>query len=126
MNAHQPNAGNLFKHPPAPVEGEVFEDLLRCRNLRIERILSSACPDGGLYDQAQDEWVCLLRGEATLWIDGETLKLRAGDYRFIPARTPHRVLSTSRDPACLWLAIHLMPDAPLGPDAGPSAESQRS
>ncbi|MBK5968041.1 MULTISPECIES: cupin domain-containing protein [Thiorhodovibrio] len=102
-------SGNLFEHSPAPAEGEIFEDLLRCRNLRIERILSSDRPDSELYDQAQDEWVCLLRGEASLWIAGETLRLRAGDYRFIPAHTQHRVLETSREPPCLWLAVHLGP-----------------
>ncbi|WP_295409564.1 cupin [uncultured Thiocystis sp.] len=96
-------AGNLFADLPQVVEGEVFEDLLRCRNLQIERIVSSDSPDSGQYDQTQDEWVCLLQGEATL---------RAGDYRFIPARTSHRVLKTSREPCCLWLAVHLYPERP--------------
>ncbi|MBK5963356.1 cupin [Thiocystis minor] len=105
-------AGNLFADLPQVVEGEVFEDLLRCRNLQIERIVSSDSPDSGQYDQTQDEWVCLLQGEATLWIAGEEVTLRAGDYRFIPARTSHRVLKTSREPCCLWLAVHLYPERP--------------
>ncbi len=104
-------SGNLFSDLSVPPEGEVFEDLLRWRHLQIERILSSDRPDTCLYDQAQDEWVCLLQGEATLWIAGETLQLRAGDYRFIPAHTPHRVLRTSCQPPCLWLAVHLHPEA---------------
>ncbi len=108
-SATQP--GNLFARQPRCAEGEVFEDLLRWRNLRIERILSSDRPDTGLYDQAQDEWVCLLQGEAKLWIAGETVQLIAGDYRFLPAHTPHRVLQTSREPPCLWLAVHLHPAA---------------
>lgn len=102
--------GNLFAHLPVLAQGESFQDLLRWRNLQIERIVSSARPDPGLYDQAQDEWVCLLRGQATLWIAGETISLNAGDYRFIPAHTPHRVLRTSRKPPCLWLAVHLYPE----------------
>ncbi|EXJ16996.1 cupin domain-containing protein [Imhoffiella purpurea] len=105
-----PSFGNLFAGLGCPVEGEVFEDLLRLGRLRIERILSSEYRDGELYDQSQDEWVCLLQGTARLWIDGETVRLEAGDYRFIPAHTPHRVLETSREPHCLWLAVHLHPE----------------
>lgn len=108
---HHESTGNLFDDLPVLEEGEVFEDLLRCRNLQIERIVSSDRPDPGLYEQAQDEWVCLLQGEATLWIAGAEIALHAGDYRFIPARTPHRVLKTSREPPCIWLAVHLHPSA---------------
>ena len=100
-------SGNLFECLVAIREGESFEELGRCRNVRIERILSSDRPEPTLYDQDQDEWVCLLQGEAELWIDGERLILRSGDYRFIPAHVPHRVLRTSSEPPCLWLAIHI-------------------
>ncbi len=100
-------SGNLFDGLPEIDRGEAFEELARCRNVRIERILSSDRPESVLYDQVQDEWVCLLQGEAELWIDGETLTLRPGDYRFIPAGTPHRVIKTSTQPRCLWLAVHI-------------------
>ncbi|MFB1487569.1 MULTISPECIES: cupin domain-containing protein [unclassified Thiocapsa] len=100
-------SGNLLNGLPEIDRGEAFEELARCRNVRIERILSSAEPDAVLYDQVQDEWVCLLQGEAELWIDGETITLRTGDYRFIPAGTPHRVVKTSTEPRCLWLAVHI-------------------
>ena len=102
--------GNLFENLPKLDAGEMFEDLLRCGNVRIERIVSSDRPDPTLYDQDQDEWVCLLQGSAELWIDGESVTLRAGDYRFIPARVPHRVLRTSSEPPCVWLAIHIHPE----------------
>ncbi|NEX17965.1 MAG: cupin [Halochromatium sp.] len=111
--------GNLFADLPAPATGEVFEELLHCRNLRIERITSSGEPEPVLYDQAQDEWVLLLSGEARLEIAGETIALSRGDYLFIPAHTPHRVLQTSvestsveptaAESGCTWLAIHLEP-----------------
>jgi cupin 2 domain-containing protein len=100
-------AGNLFKDLPEIERGEVFADLVRCRNVHIERILSSDRPESVLYEQAQDEWVCLLQGEAELWIDGETVTLNPGDYRFIPAGAPHRVMKTSAQPRCLWLAVHI-------------------
>jgi cupin 2 domain-containing protein len=100
---------NLFAGLTDLDSGEAFDELLRCRNVRIERIASSAAPDPILYDQVQDEWVCLLQGEAELWIDGETVTLRAGDYRFIAAHVPHRVLRTSANPQALWLAVHIDP-----------------
>jgi cupin 2 domain-containing protein len=101
---------NLFADLTVLDSGEVFDELLHCRNVRIERIASSPAPDSVLYDQVQDEWVCLLRGEAELWIDGATVTLRTGDYRFIPAHVPHRVLRTSADPQALWLAVHIDPE----------------
>jgi uncharacterized RmlC-like cupin family protein len=34
-------------------------------------------------------------------------RLRPGDHLLIPAGLPHRVLATSDEPRCLWLAVHL-------------------
>jgi cupin 2 domain-containing protein len=99
--------GNLFAALPAVDEGEVFQEILLCRNVRIERIVSGGWPDPTLYDQAQDEWVVLLQGEAELWIAGANVRLQAGDFRFIPAHTPHRVLRTTGGPPCIWLAVHI-------------------
>lgn len=103
---------NLFAALPAPATGEVCDDLLRWRQLRIERIVSSPHPPPTRYDQPQDEWVVLLQGEATLDLDGSTRHLVAGDHLFIPAHTPHQVLACSAEPRCLWLAVHLFPSPP--------------
>jgi cupin 2 domain-containing protein len=100
-------SGNLYEGLPNLEVGEAFEELWRCANVQIERISSSDQPGSELYDQSQDEWVCLLQGEAELWIDGERVRMKAGDYRFIPAHVPHRVLQTSAEPRCLWLAVHV-------------------
>jgi cupin 2 domain-containing protein len=108
-NSNSVITGNLFAALPSPHDGEAFEELLRCRNVRIERIVSSARPDPTLYDQPQDEWVCLLQGEAELWVAGQSVHLKPGDHCFIPARTPHRVVRTSPEPPCIWLAIHIDP-----------------
>jgi cupin 2 domain-containing protein len=105
---------NLFDQVPRPSGGETFAEILRHRNLVIERIVSSDRPDPTLYDQVQDEWVLLVQGHATLELAGEALELGAGDHLFIPAHTPHRVLRTSREPPCLWLAVHLYPDPAPG------------
>jgi cupin 2 domain-containing protein len=103
------NKANLFDRLPSPASGEVFEALLRYRNLVIERIVSSDNPEPGVYDQEQDEWVLLVQGQATLELAGETLSLGPGDHLFIPAHTRHRVLRTSQKPPCLWVAVHLFP-----------------
>lgn len=100
---------NLMTDLPRPDDGEVFEDLLRRGPVRIERIVSSTRPEPVLYNQIQDEWVLLLQGVARLWVAGEEVGLKAGDSLLIPARTPHRVLSTSADPPCVWLAVHIEP-----------------
>lgn len=104
---------HLLAPLPTPTKGEVFDEILRCRNLRIERIVSSPEPDPGLYDQVQDEWVLLLQGSASLDLAGNEVELGAGDCLFIPAHTPHRVCSTSSEPRCVWLAVHLDPDSSL-------------
>ncbi|AHE99164.1 cupin domain-containing protein [Thioalkalivibrio paradoxus] len=101
--------GNLFGRLPSLAQGEAFEDLLRRNPVRIERIVSSGRPEPTLYDQEQDEWVCLLQGEAELQLGKERVPLQAGDYLFIPAHTPHRVLRTSAEPPCIWLAVHIDP-----------------
>lgn len=100
---------NLLTGLPTLDRGEAFEDLMRCRNVRIERIVSSGKPDQVEYDQAQDEWVCLLQGAAELWVAGELVQLQAGDHLFLAAHTHHRVLRTSREPPCVWLAVHIDP-----------------
>lgn len=107
--------GNLFAELPAPPTGEVFAELLRLEltpsqsggRVWIERIVSSATPEPVLYDQSQDEWVLLLQGRARLWVDGVERVLGPGDYLFIPAHRPHRVLETSAEPRCVWLAVHI-------------------
>lgn len=101
---------NLFQQLPRLEQGEEFETLLHHRNLKIERIVSSPCPEEIRYCQQQDEWVVLLQGEAVLELDESQYKLSAGDHRFIPAGTPHRVLATSDEPRCIWLAVHLYPE----------------
>ena len=98
-------AANLFESAAVPDTGETFETLLHHRNLVIERIISSSQPSQTEYVQAQDEWVALLQGTATLEIDGLARHLRPGDFVFLPAGTPHAVKSTAT--GTLWLAVHL-------------------
>ena len=98
---------NLFSPVKQSMAIESIDTLLQCRNVTIERIVSPPRTRTGEFDQTQDEWVSLLQGSATLELAGETLTLEAGDCLFIPAHTPHRVLTTSAQPDCIWLAVHI-------------------
>lgn len=104
-----PAMKNLFADLPVLATGEAFDELQRCRNVRIERIASSPVPDPVWYDQQQDEWVLLLAGRARLEVAGQIKEMGPGDHLFIPAHTRHRVLATSDEPRCLWLAVHIEP-----------------
>jgi len=99
-------SGNLFDGVTPPPSGEIFETLLRHRNLVIERIVSSSQPEPVEYVQPQDEWVILVSGEATLEVRGVDHRLNTGDYLFLPALTPHTVKHTSH--GTVWLAVHLL------------------
>lgn len=98
---------NLHEDADPPAQGERFDELLRLRNLVVERIVSSATPETTEYRQPQDEWVLLVSGEATLEVEGRPCELRAGDHLFLPAGTPHRVLRTTA--GATWVAVHLHP-----------------
>ena len=79
---------------------------------KIERIISTGqiTPEDEVYDQNVDELVFLLQGEAKLmFVDTNTeLCLKKGDSVFIKAHCKHRVTFTSKEPPCVWIAIHGM------------------
>lgn len=100
---------NLFEALPVRLQEEEFTELLSRPGVRIERIVSTgqATPVDAPYNQAHDEWVLLLRGSASLWIEGEGDKeLRPGDHLLIPAHRTHRVTSTADNEPTVWLTIH--------------------
>lgn len=101
------NSGNLFKAIPAALPQEIAECLLFADGVRIERIVSKGhCSEPGFwYDQAQSEWVLLVKGEARLAFEAETLSLRPGDYVNIPAHVKHRVAWTTDEEETVWLAV---------------------
>lgn len=101
---------NLLAPLPAPSHDEVFEELLRGGEFRLERIVSTgqSTPEGQWYDQPGPEWVLLLSGSAVLRFEGpdEVLQLRAGDWVNIVAHRRHRVEQTDPHAATVWLALH--------------------
>ena len=107
MGSSKIHGGNLYDDAFPPAQGERFEPLLQHKNLVIERIISSAATAPITFVQEQDEWVLLVQGTAVLDIDGAAKSLKAGDYVFLPAKTPHTVKQVSE--GALWLAVHLHP-----------------
>lgn len=100
---------SLFADLPPASSTEVFETLLETAGVRIERIVShaAASPDGFWHDQEQEEWVLVLRGEASLRFDPDgQVHLKAGDHLRIPRRCRHRVEWTSAE--TIWLAVHVL------------------
>ena len=100
---------NLFGDLPASLPEELVEILAESPHVRIERIVSTghASPAGFWYDQAEDEWVVVLQGEARLLFDGddEPMLMRRGDHVLIQAHRRHRVEWTTAKQPTVWLAV---------------------
>lgn len=107
--------GNLLEGLPralATADGnEIFETLAETAGARVERIVSTgqASPEGFWYDQPGDELVLVVRGAASLEIEGREapIDLTPGGWVLIPARCRHRVARTAEDEPTVWLAVHL-------------------
>ena len=101
---------NLFTGATAPPGLEQCLTLFESANVRVERIVSHLhrSPAGFWYDQPEDEWVMVLRGQATLeFAGGEAVAMRAGDHVTIASHVRHRVSET--DAETIWLAVHVKP-----------------
>ena len=103
-------SANLFADlPPAPEAAERFTDLLHRPGVRIERIVSTGqcSPPDFRYDQAEGEWVLVLRGAARLrFADEEADRwLGPGDWVEIAPHRRHRVEWTAPDEVTVWLAV---------------------
>lgn len=102
-------SANLFQNIPQQLPEEFAEILAASDSVRIERIVSRGhcSPPGFWYDQAQHEWVLLLKGSASLRLAGqdEPVRLAPGDYVNIPAHVRHRVESTGAGEDTVWLAV---------------------
>lgn len=118
-HATLPAVNNLLDAIPAQLPEELVEVLLQQGGMRLERIVSRGhcSPPGFWYEQAEQEWVLLVQGQAVLAFAGEGLdtdgkeaperqvRLQAGEYLLLPAGCRHRVVATSGDPEAIWLAL---------------------
>ncbi len=96
---------NFFENLKIPEKGEIFETVLKDKNVVIERIVSSENIEPKEYIQEQDEWVIVLKGSAEIKIGEEILYLKEGDFVFIPSKKPHWVLKAEK--GTVWLAVHI-------------------
>jgi len=106
---------NIFENIPKQLSQEIFENIILqdgssgTIGMKIERIISKghSTPKSKWYNQEDNEWVIVLKGEAILsFKDSDDVKLESGDYINIPAHTKHRVSWTTPDQETIWLAIH--------------------
>ena len=100
---------NIFQSIPENLDEEIFDLLIQNKNIKVERIISKGqtSPKSGWYNQEQDEWVIVLKGEAIIsFRDGEDISLKVGSHINIPAHTQHKVKWTNPDRETIWLAIH--------------------
>ncbi|MGX9726555.1 MAG: cupin domain-containing protein [Candidatus Electronema sp. VV] len=104
--------GNIFASLPEELDSELFTELLRDKNIRIERIVSKGqtSPVAGCwYDQNDNEWVLVLEGSGTiLFEDGRQVTLNKGYFLHIPAHEKHKVSWTDPDRQTVWLVIHFI------------------
>ena len=99
---------SIFADSAGTTGAEQFLTLFENPGVRIERIVSHShsSPAGFWYDQAEDEWVIVLRGTAALeFTDSQIVEMSEGDYVMIPRSVRHRVARTSAN--TVWLAVHL-------------------
>jgi cupin 2 domain-containing protein len=54
---------NIFKQIPENLKDELFEDIIKTDNLKIERIISygHTSPKSGWYESKENEWVIVLK-----------------------------------------------------------------
>ena len=99
---------NLFADLPAHLPAELVTTLLEAADVRIERIISHghASPADFWYDQAQAEWVIVLKGAARLQFEDGMVEMKPGDFLNIQAFKRHRVEWTTPDEPTLWLGVH--------------------
>lgn len=95
--------GRLGDPSAAPATGEITRFVARVPGAMVEEIHSGALAEPTEYDADVDEWVLVLRGSATLIVEGERLELGPGDWVLLPAGTPHTLART--EPGTHWIAV---------------------
>ena len=102
---------NIFQNIKIDKENEQFFDLIKSENVRIEKVVSNGqiSEKDFWYDQDENEFVIVLKGEAILEIQIEDkineIFLKQGDFINISAHQKHRVNYTSTDEPTVWLAV---------------------
>ncbi len=100
---------SLFRDIPSSLNEEAFSVLVNSNGTRIERIISKGhcSPPDFWYDQEENEWVSVLKGEALLRFEegDRTVHLKEGGFVNILAHEKHRVEWTKEGVETIWLAV---------------------
>ena len=98
---------NLLSHIPTTLPEELTTVLQEDTLFRIERIISTGhrSPEGFWYDQAEHEWITVLKGAARVQFKDRQVELGPGNWIQIPAHGKHRVEWTSPNEPTVWLAV---------------------
>jgi cupin 2 domain-containing protein len=98
---------NVFENIIIDKSKEQFFQLFKNDNIKIEKIVSNgqSSPINFWYEQKENEFVLILKGNAILEYENSELVLNEGDYINIPAFTKHRVKYTNKDEPTIWLAV---------------------
>jgi cupin 2 domain-containing protein len=101
------NIKNIFEALPDQLPKELVQILVRGADVRVERIISHGHVSAAdfWYDQAQAEWVIVLKGAARLQFEDGMVEMKPGDFVNIPAFKKHRVDWTTPDEPTVWLAV---------------------
>ncbi len=100
---------NILKNIPKNLADELVDILAEGKNFRLERVVSKGhtSPKGFWYDQVENEFILLLKGEAEVLFkdDAKPIRLSEGDYINIPAHKKHRVEWTDPEIETIWLVL---------------------
>ena len=96
---------NLFDITSVPSKGELAENLLSYKNVKIKRIVSSDRLETDTFCQEEAEWVSLVQGSAEIVMNEEHYTLQKGDSLFIPPLQKHTIAKVEK--GTVWLAIHI-------------------
>ena len=112
MNTKSIKLDNIFSEIPKLISNEIFQEIIKTKAVKIERIISKghSSPKNFWYEQEQNEWVMVLKGRARLRFQGTEgiIEMRPGDYLKIPAYCKHRVEWTDPHQETIWLAVFYM------------------
>jgi cupin 2 domain-containing protein len=100
---------NFFSDLPTSQLEKLIENVFQAEHVRIERIVLTGQPSSHELwcDHPEGKWLILLRGFASLEIQGESQgqRLLFGDYIYIPPHQKHRIHSTSEKQTVVCLAV---------------------
>jgi len=98
---------NIFENIIIDKKQEQFFELIKNDNIKIEKIVSNgqSSPINFWYEQKENEFVLLLKGNAILEYKDKEVILKEGDFINIPAFTKHRVKYTNEKEPTIWLTI---------------------